>query len=119
MLQVLYTVTCGTVEIDSIVPYVLSEAITIIKIFIPIALILFGMLDLGKAVMSNDEKTMKEGQGKFIKRCVYAIIVFFIVAIVQLLAGILDKADGDTNTSVTSCISCFVDFGNAQCNTQK
>lgn len=68
------------------------------------------MLDLGKAVMSNDEKEMKGAQTKFIKRCVYAVIVFFIVAVVQLVFSTLDKAssDGENSEESTSCINCFI-----------
>lgn len=107
MLQVLETVYCGTYAIDKIIPSVMNSVVTLIKIFVPIALILFGMLDLAKAVMSNDEKTMKEGQNKFIKRCVYAAVVFFIVAIVTFIVGILGDAGEDT-TSITSCIDCLI-----------
>ena len=38
-----------------------------------IILIIFGMLDLAKAVMANDDKEMKEAQKKLIKRIVYAL----------------------------------------------
>lgn len=120
MFEVLDTVYCDglTAGIDSSLPALVSTLVTIIKIGIPVVLIIFGMMDLGKAVMSNDEKEMKSAQGKFIKRCLYAVIVFFIVAIVQFVVGILDSTDTDTGNSSSSksaktCIQCFI---NGECN---
>ena len=109
-MQILENVTCGgTITIDAIVPGVISTAVTIIKIGIPVALIIYGMMDLGKAVMSNDEKEMKSAQGKFIKRCLYAVIVFFIVAIVQFVVGILaNNGDAADEGNINDCIDCFI-----------
>lgn len=130
MFEMLVTVYCDglTAGIDSSLPALVSTLVTIIKIGIPVVLIIFGMMDLGKAVMSNDEKEMKSAQGKFIKRCLYAVIVFFIVAIVQFVVNILGSTGTDTgNTSSTTttntntnknknaktCIQCFI---NGECN---
>lgn len=106
MIQILENITCGggTITIDEIVPSIVSSLVTIIKIIIPIFLIVFGMLDMGRAVMSNDEKVMKEAQGKLIKRVVYAIIVFLIVALVQFVIGVIN-VDED---NITDCIDCFI-----------
>ena len=118
MLEILANVSCGSgdskIIIDSIVPSTVSFVVSLLKIGIPILLIIFGMLDLGKAVMSNDEKEMKGAQGKLIKRCVYAVLVFFIVAIVQFLVGILSNRSEDVDgNNIESCINCFI---NGECN---
>lgn len=113
MLNVLSTYTCKGLDnaaFDGVLPDTVHLIITIIKIAIPIILIIFGMLDLGKAVMSNDEKEMKSSQTKFIKRILYAALVFFVVTVVQLIFGMLDdNAKGEHN-----CISCFVN-GTSSC----
>lgn len=104
------------IEIDPIVPAFTSGCITIIKIAIPIILIVLGMIDLAKAVMSNDDKVVKEAQGKLIKRIVYAVVIFFVVAIVQFVFGLLGTASENANSDMTSydkdslsgCISCFI-----------
>ncbi len=99
-----------SIDIDPIVPAFTSMLMDAIKVIIPLLLIVYGMIDLAKAVMSNDEKTMKEAQGKLIKRFVYAVIVFFVVALVQLVFGMLASAsDGEVDKgNVTSCIDCFM-----------
>ena len=103
----LENVTCGSVTIDKIVPGTIYLFITILKIAIPIILIIFGILDLAKAVMANDDKEMKEAQKKLIKRIVYAVVVFFVVALVQFVFTTLAKNSSD-QSSPTVCIDCFI-----------
>ena len=77
---------------------IIRTVISLIKIAIPIALVLFGMLDLGKAVMAGKEDEMKKAQGTLIKRVVYAVLIFLVVTIVQLVMGVVSEADeGKTN----------------------
>lgn len=99
---------CGLTSDAAVIANLVHAVINIIKIFIPIVLIIFGMLDLGKAVMSNDEKTMKEAQGKLIKRFIYAVLVFLVVTLVQVVLGFVDKANQGTAGDAKTCISCFV-----------
>lgn len=108
-LFMLDNVTCGGITIDGIVPAFTSAVVNIIKILIPIILIIFGILDLAKAITGNDEKVMKEAQKKLISRVIYAVIVFFVVALVQFVFGVLGKANGDNDGSkITSCVDCFI-----------
>ncbi len=105
--------SCNGWEIDPILPAVTSTLVTVIKIGIPLALVFLGMLDLGKAVMANDEKVMKEAQSRLIKRFVYAIIIFILVAIVQLVFNMIGNAGKDSATdtekgNIADCIDLFV-----------
>lgn len=100
---------CG-LEIDPIVPGTISTFVTIMKIVIPIILIIFGIIDFSKAVMANEEKEMKEAQKRFIKRIIYAIIVFFVVALVQFVFSRLGAADTSGNNVAKSNISGCIDW---------
>ena len=93
-----------------VIPTLTSTVVSIIQWVIPVVLIVLGMIDLGKAVTSNDEKQMKEAQKTLIKRVIYAVLVLFIVAIVRFVFSAL--APGNTNTTISGCINCFV---NKQC----
>lgn len=107
MLNVLDCATSlGLDSIPEVLPNITSAIVTIVKIVIPVVLIFLGMLDMGKAVISNDEKDMKAAQGKLIKRFIYAVIIFLLVAIVQLIFGLVSKNSGEAN--LTACINCFV-----------
>lgn len=89
-----------------LIPKIIILVVNLIKIAVPIILIIMGMLDLAKAVMSNDEKEMKGAQTKLIKRVIYAILVFLVVAIVQLIFGTVANNTNDQNAA--GCIACFV-----------
>lgn len=70
-----------------------------IQIVVPIILIIWGMLDFTKALVGQDEEKIKEGQKKFIQRVIAAIIVFLIVAAVNLIIGIVADLGGDGNNA--------------------
>lgn len=112
MLNVLAgSITCGGMTMDALIPNLTSSFVTIIKIFIPVVLIFFGMLDLGKAVMGSDEKAMNESKSRLIKRFIYAVLVFLIVSLVQVVFNFVASADEESETGVSgamSCVSCFV-----------
>lgn len=97
---------CGSLafDISGTFPYLVHTIITIIKIAVPILLIIFGMLDLGKAVVASKEDEIKKGQQLLIKRAISAVIVFFVIQIVQLLLGFVANKESD----VTRCFNCFV-----------
>ena len=62
-----------------------------------------GMLDLGKAVISQKEDEIKKQQGIFVKRLISAALVFFVFAIVQLLVNVI-SSDSDASTNCANCI---------------
>lgn len=99
--------TCGSIgdlSFSGTFPYLVSYAVLIIKIAIPIILIIFGMLDLGKAVMASKEDEIKKGQQTFIKRLVAAVLVFFVIQIVQIVVKFVSSND----TSISNCFNCFI-----------
>jgi len=98
-------VGCGNIEVPKILINVLSTIINLIKIVVPIILIILGMLDMGKAVASQKEDEIKKGQKTLISRCIAAAIVFFVVAIVQLVISIISP-EGEDN--ILSCIDTIV-----------
>ncbi len=101
-----------SIDIDPIVPGTIRTFVTILKIAIPIILVVLGLLDLSKAVVANEEKEMKEAQKRLIKRIIYAVLVFFVVAIVQFVFGALADADSKNANvdkgNINSCVSCFI-----------
>ena len=64
--------------------------IMIVKIIIPISLIITGILTLGKAVISNDEKENKNRYKTLLKCLVTAVVIFFIPSIITALFGMVN-----------------------------
>lgn len=89
-------------------PYItiVSTIINGIKIAVPIILIILGMIDMVKAVASQKEDEIKKGQKNLINRCITGAIVFFVVAIVQLIMNIIATSSDDS--SVMNCVCKFV-----------
>lgn len=73
--------------------YYIRFVVKILQIIIPIALILWGTIDMGKAVIAGDEKKMKEAQKPFIKRVISAVIVFLIPFIVTLVINVIPNSN--------------------------
>ena len=103
----------GGAIIDEKVPNLVSTAILVIKIVVPVLLVIFGMLDLVKGVTAGKEDEMKKGQQLFIKRLIAGALVFFVFTIVQLLVSIV--ADDDDKANITTCANCFL---NGDCTYQ-
>lgn len=88
---------CG--GIGPVVNLIKVGVFPIVQIGIPILLIIMGTLDLGKAVVSNDDKEIKGATGKLVKRAIMALAVFFVSTIVTVVMGWLGKAGGTVSES--------------------
>lgn len=80
-----------------IVKVIRNGLFPIVYAIIPIVLILYAVIDFGKAVIASDEKEVKAAQSRLIKRCVYAALIFFVVYLVQAIMDIVSKG-GTGNT---------------------
>ena len=89
--------------------------VNVIMIGVPILLIIFGMIDLGKAVIASKEDEVKKATKLLGKRFLYAVGVFAIVWIVTFVLGTVSEvAEGtDYNYSEASWKQCW------QCNIRK
>lgn len=96
--------------------------IEFIKIGIPIILIILGMIDLGKAVIASKEDEVKKARSAFLRRLLYAVLVFAVVWGVQLALNFVTSLfDGDEVSGTddwSGCWSCIVSKGkeNGSCN---
>lgn len=90
---------------------IVGLVVNIIKIGIPIVLILFGMIDLSKAVIANKEDEVKKATKLLGKRFLYAVGVFASVWIVTLVldlaAGTIGKNNENYDYSEASWKRCW------------
>ncbi len=98
---------CG--GLAPIVRIIKKGVFPIVQIGIPILLIVFGTIDLGKAVISSDEKEVKQAQSRLIKRCIYAVAIFFITTLVTLLMSLVTTGTegGDKEANTTGWATCW------------
>ena len=94
------------------VPYIIlrfiGRIVNIIKVIVPVILIIMGMVDMAKATTASDEKQMQISRKMFMKRIIYAVMVLFVVSIVQLVFTILEKNIFTNEKKLLSCASCAI-----------
>ncbi len=83
---------------------IIKSVYNILQILIPIALVLFGLIDLGKAVIAGKEDEMKKAQGTLIKRVIYAVAVFLVFSLVSFAIGLVGSGE---NADTTSWLNCW------------
>lgn len=115
-MQVLWTsVDCDGigVVIPGQIAYLVSIIVKLLQFGVPLLLIIFGMLDLGKAVIASKEDEIKKGQQMFVHRLITAVIIFFIVAVVKLVVNIASansSSETGEESSISSCIQKIIDY---------
>ena len=96
----------------------IGVALLIFKIVIPIILIILGMIDLGKAVVSSDDKAISKSTKSLAMRIVAAIIIFFIPSIISFVFSIIGTFNDDVKDDFEVCKKCIVspnkEGGNAE-----
>lgn len=105
-------VKCGTMipKMATIIPELTSTIVDLLKIGVPVLLIIFGMLDLGKAVIAQKEDEIKKSQGLFVKRLISAAIVFLVFIIVEVVFNLIaGSTEGKTESkNIWDCVDCFI-----------
>lgn len=71
-----------------------------LQIAAPIMLIIFGVLDFGKAVAAGEADAMKKAQGAFVKRLIIVVVIILFPIIMDVLIGLLE---GIINGDLTTC----------------
>lgn len=92
----------------------LGYLLFILKIIVPIAIIIMGSIDLGKAVVANDSDQMKKSTSLFIKRIIAGIIIFFIPTIVNIVFNLIGNY-GNVSRDYTDCFNCLLDPYGGEC----
>ncbi|MBP3920319.1 MAG: hypothetical protein J6D28_02010 [Bacilli bacterium] len=99
-------IKCGD---DRYFPYALVNLVsiffTIIKIAVPILLVISGMITFLKVTFSsNVDEDMKKAKSKLINNIIAAVIIFFIISIINFAIGLVAGA----NNKFMSCVNCFI-----------
>ena len=92
--------------IDVKIANTVHTVILVIQIAIPVLLVIFGMIDLFKAVIASKEEEIKKGRQTFLKRLLVAVIVFFVIAIVKFIISFV--ADDEEEPDIMTCAECFL-----------
>lgn len=97
------------VKIDVKIANTVHTIVLIIQIVVPILLVVFGMMDLVKAVIAGKEDEIKKSQMTFVKRLIAGALVFFVFVIVKMLVSFVADDDG-----IMNCANCFLNGANSK-----
>lgn len=92
---------------------IIGWALLLFKVAIPSIIIIYGMLDLGKAVMSGKDEDIKKNAKTLGVRFIAGIIVFIVPSLVVWLFGLFVKGiDGSYGAAqdqvgFTKCENCL------------
>ena len=100
-------IQCGSAfDIPKQLPSLISLLVNLLKIAAPIILIVISMITLFKAMAASKEDEIKKAQSSLIKKIIAAVMVFFVISIVQFVVS--KVADTSDQGGLESCFECFL-----------
>lgn len=96
-----------------------GRVLLVFKIVIPILLIIFGMMDLGKAVVANKDDEIKKATKQLAMRAIAGIVIFFIPTLVGFIFSIVDGFNDEVGTDYDVCRTCIVKPGDCDVSQAK
>lgn len=96
----------GTKDIWILVGKILG----IFKIVIPILVIIFGMIDLGKAVVASKDDEIKKAAKSLGMRAIAGILIFFVPSLVGFAFSLAGSFNEDADYDL--CEQCITHSGN-------
>ena len=88
----------------------LGYAIEVVKWVIPLIIIIFGMIDFGKAVLSSDDKAINKATSTLIRRIIAGVAIYFIPILLLAILNAVDITDGiEETTRFSACTKCILE----------
>ena len=79
-----------------------------VKIVVPLILIIMGIMDFAKAVISSDDKANKTALNSLIIRIIAGVVIFLIPTVLNFAISIIDGAT-ETASNFAQCTNCLFD----------
>ena len=86
--------------------HVVGYIFFIVKIVVPLIIIILGVVDFTKAIISNDDKEINKTAGRLIKKVVIGIVIFFVPTIVNAIFKMFGEFV-DYNSDFNNCLNCI------------
>ena len=86
--------------------YTIGMFMLVFKIVIPVLLIVFGMVDLGKAVISSDDKAVSKAAKSLLNRVIAGVCIFFVPLLVSIIFKMVGSF-GEVKDQFDICANCI------------
>lgn len=93
---------------------IVGNIIFISKIIVPLLIIIFGIIELSKAVLASDDKAISKATSLLIKKTIAGVVIFFIPTIVDVVYSFIVEA-GEIQSRFYKCQKCLVDPQGNEC----
>ena len=90
----------------------------LLKIIIPLVIIVLGIVDLAKVVVSHDDKAINMAFSSLVKRLIMGIAIFFVPTLVSLVFSAIKEAAPYLD-SADACQVCLLRPSSPQCTLYK
>lgn len=106
-------VQCGDAfDIPHEIPEIFSLLVNLLKIGTPIILIIVSIISLLKALSASSEDEIKKAQKSLIRKLIAAVMVFFVISIVQFVTMKVADTENVNGASeadnLSTCLTCFL-----------
>ncbi len=86
-----------------------------VKIIVPILLIIFGLIDFAKAVISSKDDEIKKSVKSLVIRSIAGIIIFFVPYAINIVVQVLGGEDVYRGSEFGACTECLLDPNSNSC----
>lgn len=97
---------------------IIGQILNLFKIFLPLILIVLGIFDIGKAVISSKSDDVKKNMKNFFKKILVCLVVFFIpslcIIVFGFVGGFNDIRD-NSGIDFDVCYSCMFNPNASEC----
>ena len=85
-------------DLAPLIVFIKKGVLPVVYIGIALILIILIMIDIGKCIISSDEKEVKAAQKSIVRRLIYGVAIFFVVLLVNLVFGLFTNTGTDQVT---------------------
>ena len=97
---------------------IIGWVLWVFKIAIPIIIIVFGMIDLGKAVVASKDDEIKKSVKSLVMRAIAGIVIFFIPTLVGAIFSLVGEFGSEEyQDEYGVCSDCITHPGDDACQT--
>ena len=94
---------------------IIGWVLLVFKIVIPIIIIIFGMLDLGKAVVASKDDEIKKSVKQLALRAIAGVIIFFIPTLVGVIFNLVNSFQ-EVRGEYNVCSKCITKPSECEAN---
>jgi len=93
----------------------IGQILFIFKIAVPLLIIIFGAIDLGKAVVASKDDEIKKAAKSLMFRALAGIFIFFIPTLVGFIFTLVDGWSTEYEGEYKVCAACISNPGSSDC----